>query len=78
MENQDFISIQEAMDKDSGEVSIRGWVYRERKSNKFVFIVLRDSSNIIQCVIKKGSVTDEIFEEASKFIVSAGTSNKQT
>ncbi|MBT4352112.1 asparagine--tRNA ligase [archaeon] len=69
MENQDFISIQEAMDKDSGEVSIRGWVYRERKSNKFVFIVLRDSSNIIQCVIKKGSVTDEIFEEASKLLM---------
>ena len=57
------------MDKDSGEVSIRGWVYRERKSNKFVFIVLRDSSNIIQCVIKKGSVTDEIFEEASKLLM---------
>lgn len=48
-----YISIQEAMDKGSGKVHIRGWVHRERGSNKLKFIVLRDSTNIIQCVIKK-------------------------
>lgn len=50
---KDFISIQEAINKGSGEVSIRGWAHRERGSNKLKFIVLRDSTNIIQCVIKK-------------------------
>ncbi len=48
-----FISIQEALNKGSGSVSIRGWVYRERGSNQLKFVVLRDSSNIIQCVLKK-------------------------
>ncbi len=48
-----FLSIQEAMDKSTGSVSIRGWVYRERGSNKLKFITLRDSSNIIQCVFRK-------------------------
>lgn len=48
-----FISIQEAMNKKSGKVAVRGWVYRERGSNKMKFIVLRDSSNIIQCVLKR-------------------------
>ncbi len=48
-----YISIQEALDKGKGEVSIRGWAHRERGSNKLKFIVLRDSSNIIQCVLKK-------------------------
>jgi asparaginyl-tRNA synthetase len=48
-----YISIQEAMDKGSGKVSVRGWVHRERGSNKLKFIVLRDSTNTIQCILKK-------------------------
>ena len=48
-----FISIQEAIEKKSGQVAVRGWVYRERGSNAMKFIVLRDSSNIIQCVLEK-------------------------
>ena len=48
-----FISIQQAIDKGKGKVSVRGWIYRERGSNEFKFIVLRDSTNIIQCVFKR-------------------------
>ncbi|MBS3116309.1 asparagine--tRNA ligase [Candidatus Woesearchaeota archaeon] len=48
-----FTSIQDAINKASGAVSIRGWIYRERGSNKLKFIVLRDSSNIIQCVFER-------------------------
>ncbi len=48
-----YISIQQAMDKGKGQVSVRGWVHRERGSNKLKFVVLRDSTNIIQCVLKK-------------------------
>jgi len=48
-----FISVQEAMEKGKGEVAVRGWVYRERGSKEIKFIVLRDSSNIIQCVLQK-------------------------
>ena len=46
-------SIQQALKKGKGQVSLRGWVYRERGSNKLKFIVLRDSTNIIQCILKK-------------------------
>lgn len=48
-----YISISDAMKKGKGKVAVRGWVYRERGSNKMKFIVLRDSTNIIQCVLKK-------------------------
>ncbi|MBU0906767.1 MAG: asparagine--tRNA ligase [Nanoarchaeota archaeon] len=48
-----FIPISEAMRKGKGKVAVRGWVYRERGSNKLKFIVLRDSTNIIQCVLEK-------------------------
>lgn len=48
-----FVSIQEAISQGKGTVAIHGWVYRERGSNKLKFIVLRDSSNIIQCVLER-------------------------
>jgi len=48
-----FISIEQAMKKGKGKVAVRGWVYRERGSNKFKFIVLRDSTDIVQCVLEK-------------------------
>jgi len=59
------MTIQEAMDKGNGDVTLHGWVYRERGSSKFRFIVLRDSSNTIQCVVKRDVVGDEVFEQAS-------------
>ena len=48
-----YISIQEAMDKGTGKVSIRGWVHRERGSAKLKFVILRDSTQTIQCVFKR-------------------------
>jgi asparaginyl-tRNA synthetase len=54
---QKFSSIKEAMrtcnDKGTTKVTIKGWIYRERGSNKLKFIVLRDSTDIIQCVLSK-------------------------
>lgn len=52
MAEKKFISIEEAMKQGKGKVSVRGWVSRERGSNEFKFLVLRDSSNILQCVLK--------------------------
>ncbi|MGB5911493.1 MAG: asparagine--tRNA ligase [Promethearchaeia archaeon] len=68
MKESKYITIEEALAKGSGEVHLRGWVYRERKSNKFVFIVLRDESDIIQCVIPK-SKNPEAFEKAEKLTI---------
>ena len=51
--DEKFISISEAMKKGSGKVAVRGWVYRERGSNEFKFLIIRDSSETIQCVLKK-------------------------
>ena len=48
-----FISISEAMKKGSGKVAVRGWVHRERGSNKLKFLILRDVSNVIQIVLSK-------------------------
>lgn len=54
------------MKKGKGKVSIRGWIYRERGSSKIKFIVLRDTSDIIQCVIEKEKVGEKRFKIADK------------
>jgi len=66
-----FTSIQEAMNKGDGEVSIRGWVHRERGSNKIKFISLRDSTNVIQCVVEKEVLGEEKWAETSLFKMEA-------
>ncbi len=65
----DFISIKQAMEAGKGKVSVRGWVYRERKSNKFIFLVMRDSTDILQCVIKKDAVSEKIWKDAEKILI---------
>lgn len=62
----EYLSIKKAMDKGKGQVSIRGWVHRERGSKKLKFIVLRDSSDIIQCVFEKEKLGEEKFEVVDK------------
>lgn len=66
-----YLSIKQAMAQGTGEVSVRGWVYRERGSSKIKFVVLRDSTDIIQCVIEKSVVGDEKFQIADKLQIEA-------
>jgi len=68
MTESKYTTIEEALNKGSTDVNLRGWVYRERKSNKFVFIVLRDESDIIQCVISKEK-NPKLFEKAEKLTI---------
>ena len=53
-----FISIKQAIEQGEGQVDLRGWVHRERGSNKFKFVVLRDSSTTIQCIFEKVDFED--------------------
>lgn len=64
-------SIKEAEKQKTGEVVIRGWVHRERGSSQRKFIILRDSSGIIQCVIEKNIVGEEQFKLADSIHVEA-------
>ena len=47
------------MEKGTGQVNVRGWCYRVRNSNKMAFIVLRDATDIIQCVVEKSKILDK-------------------
>lgn len=64
-----FISIKEAIKKGSGKVSLRGWCYRHRGSSKLTFIVLRDVTNIIQCIVEKSKVKPKNWNESQKVTI---------
>ena len=48
------------------EVHLSGWLYNKRSSGKLHFLQLRDGSGIVQCVVFKGDVSEEIFELCSE------------
>ncbi|UCD21024.1 MAG: asparagine--tRNA ligase [archaeon] len=68
-----FITIEQALKKKTGEVSVRGWVYRERKHRDKVFIVLRDSTEIIQAVISDKS---KAWKEANRITMESSVTLK--
>lgn len=64
-------SIASILDKDSigKEVTIRGWVYRSRSSGKISFIVLRDSTGIVQTVAHSKNFSEEDFNTLSSLTI---------
>ncbi len=44
------------------EVTLQGWIYNSTQKGKLQFIMLRDGTGIIQCVLFKGNVSDELFD----------------
>lgn len=58
-----FIKIEDCFKKEGEIVEIRGWVYRERKKGKIAFIVVRDNSNIIQCVADEKNVNERTWQD---------------
>jgi len=50
-----FVPIREILDGswEDKEVTVRGWVYRKREGKQTIFLIMRDSTGIIQCPVKK-------------------------
>ena len=47
---------------DKQKVKINGWAYNSRRSGKIGFLMLRDGSGLMQCIIEKSHVGDEAFD----------------
>lgn len=62
----DIVKIIDLKNKEGKEVTIGGWVYHSRPSGKLIFIVVRDGSGLCQCVIEKGKIIDETFEQIKR------------
>jgi asparaginyl-tRNA synthetase len=44
------------------EVTLRGWLYNMRSSGKLLFPQLRDGTGVVQCVVFKKSVSEELWD----------------
>ncbi len=61
-----YVYIDSVGDYEGKEVTIKGWLYNKRSSGSVRFILVRDGTGIIQSVIAKGEISDDIFEIADK------------
>ncbi|MCD6377192.1 MAG: asparagine--tRNA ligase [Caldisericaceae bacterium] len=57
------IRISQSAQYENQEVTIKGWLYNKRSSGKIRFLLVRDGSAIIQCVVVKNEVSDDVFEK---------------
>ena len=53
------------------KIAIRGWIYRKREGKQTIFLLIRDSTGIIQCPVKKESAA---WENAEKITIESSLS----
>jgi len=72
-----FVPIAEVLEgkHDGKKIAVRGWVYRKRESKQTIFILVRDSSGVIQCTVK---VDNPAWSEAEKLTIESSLSLKGT
>ena len=46
------------------EVTLKGWLYNKRSKGKLHFLLVRDGTGVVQCVVSKSDVSPEAFEAA--------------
>jgi asparaginyl-tRNA synthetase len=61
-----IISISSAGLHTGESVTIQGWIYNSRSSGKLAFLIVRDGSGLMQCVVSKADVMDEEFAIAKE------------
>ena len=68
--SEEYTPIQEILQgKAKDSVRIRGWIYRTRSSGKLAFVVVRDSTGIIQCTVSREKVEETDFANARKALI---------
>ena len=63
------VSLETALIKNLGnhvgqQVTVEGWLYNRRSSGKIMFLIIRDGSGLLQGVVVKKEVGEEVFAKA--------------
>ena len=66
MSNSNKTYISELKNYVGKEVTLAGWLYNSRASGKIQFLIIRDGTGLCQCIVEKGEVPDELFEQLKR------------
>jgi asparaginyl-tRNA synthetase len=55
------VYIKDVAQHENEIITIQGWLYNKRSSGKLRFLLVRDGTETIQCVVFRGDVSDESF-----------------
>jgi len=64
--NDEYTTIDCLSNHQDKEVTLAGWLYRGRASGKVQFLIVRDGTGLCQCVVEKGKVSDDLFEQLKR------------
>jgi asparaginyl-tRNA synthetase len=59
---------------DGGTVTVRGWVQTTRTHGKVAFVVIRDGTGVLQCVIVKKEVDEQVWELVQQLTLESSVS----
>jgi asparaginyl-tRNA synthetase len=62
----DIIAIQNIAEHVGQEVTVQGWLYAKTGKGKLHFLQVRDGTGIVQAVLFKSNVSEDIFEAAKR------------
>ncbi len=57
------IFVKDLKKHDGNEVTLNGWIYNVRSIGKIWFLILRDGTGMLQCVVVKNDVDEETFNK---------------
>lgn len=63
------IHVSDIFEKQPARASVRGWVYRKRSSGGVLFVLIRDSTGVIQVAVKKDVAGERAFADADKALI---------
>ena len=63
MTSNTSVYIEQLKNHTAQEVTLSGWLYNSRGGGKVLFLIVRDGTGLCQCVVEKGKVSDELFEQ---------------
>ena len=61
---EDYVRIDNLPDHDGDTVTLKGWLHNKRGSKSLYFLILRDGSGYVQCVVSEGDVDEQSWAAA--------------
>jgi asparaginyl-tRNA synthetase len=62
----DWSTVEHLSDHEDERVTLKGWLYNKRGSKSIYFIILRDGTGLVQCIVKEDAVDTDSWEAAGE------------